>query len=97
MKLRFAPRALKDIESIADYLKDRSPNAAPKVRDALLASLRTLQDFPRSGRTQSVPGVRKFVASRFAYLIYYTVDEAAQEVVILICQHPSREHKFEDR
>ncbi len=96
MKLRFAPRAVKDIESIADYLKVRSPASALRVRDALLASLQTLADFPRSGRTQSVPGVRKFVASRYAYLVYYSIDDVAQDVVILTCQHPSQEREYDD-
>jgi plasmid stabilization system protein ParE len=50
--------------------------------------------FPRAGRLQQTDGVRKFVTRRFAYLIYYTVDSAAAEIIILSVRHsaPKREH-----
>jgi len=38
--------------------------------------------------------VRKLVTRKYTYLVYYTVDEAAQEIVILNVKHPAqgREH-----
>jgi toxin ParE1/3/4 len=39
--------------------------------------------------------VRKFVTRKYAYLVYYTVDEAADEILILNVKHAARwsEHK----
>jgi|SRR5689334_1691179 toxin ParE1/3/4 len=94
MRLRFTPRAVADLISIADYLRERNPQAALSVRAAILESLRLLLQFPKLGREQSVEGVRKLVTRRYGYLAYYTLDEQAEEVVILAVQHPSRDRPF---
>jgi plasmid stabilization system protein ParE len=39
MKLRFTPRALANIEDIADYIRTRNPAAARRVRAAIYDSL----------------------------------------------------------
>jgi len=82
MKLRFTPRALENISAIADYLRSRDPAAAQRVRAAIYESLQDLVLFPRVGRLQKTEGVRKFVTPRYAYLIYYTVDDAAEEIIV---------------
>jgi len=94
MRLRFTPRAVADLISIADYIRERNPQAALSVRAAILESLRLLLQFPKLGREQSVEGVRKLVTRRYGYLAYYTLDEQAEEVVVLAVQHPSRDRPF---
>ena len=96
MKLRLTPRATKDLADIAEYIHAHSPAAASRVRDAILHSLRSLVLFPEVGRAQSVEGVRKLVTRKYPYLIYYTVDQAAAEVVVLTIQHPAREREHTD-
>lgn len=96
MKLRFTPRATKDIGEIGDYLRERNPSAAARVRAALLESLQDLLLFPHAGRTQSVPGVRKFVTPRYGYLVYYSLDEVHGEIAILSVRHPARERDLDD-
>jgi plasmid stabilization system protein ParE len=59
-------------------------------------SLRHLVLFPKIGRRQATEGVRKLVTRKYAYLVYYTIDDAAEEIVILTIQHPARERAFED-
>lgn len=97
MKLRFAPRATRDINDIADYIRARNPAAAVRVRDAILDAMQTLVLSPKAGRAQNVEGVRKLVSRKYPYLVYYTVDETAVEIVILTIQHPAREREFSDR
>jgi len=96
MKLRFTPRALENITHIADYLYLRNPSAAQRVRNDIYDSLRNLILFPRAGRLQQTEGVRKFVTRRFAYLIYYTVDSAAAEIVVLGVKHPAQKREHDD-
>jgi toxin ParE1/3/4 len=96
MKLRFTARAARDIAAIADYIHERSPGAARRVRAAILHSLQDLVSFPKVGRAQSVEGVRKLVTRKYLYLVYYTIDEAAEEIIILTIQHPAREREYED-
>ncbi len=96
MKLRFTPRATQDLLDIADYIRERNPNASLRVRAAILDSLQDLVLFPEAGRRQTIEGVRKFVIRRYSYLIYYVLDRSVDEIVILTIQHSSREREYED-
>ena len=96
MRLRLTPRAAIDIEGIADFIKARDPRAAVRVRSAILTSLRTLTQFPRAGRRQSLPDVRKFITRRYGYIIYYRVDDDLSEIAILTIQHGSQRRKTQD-
>jgi toxin ParE1/3/4 len=96
MKLRFTPRALDDITEIAAYIRVRNPSAARRVRSAIYESLQNLILFPKAGRRQKTEGVRKIVTRTYPYLIYYTVDEAADEIIVLNVKHPAREREHSD-
>ncbi len=96
MKLRFTPRATQDLIDIADYIRARNPSASLRVRAAILDSLQNLILFPEVGRRQTVEGVRKLVTRKYPYLVYYTLDPAAEEIVILTIQHPARERENQD-
>jgi toxin ParE1/3/4 len=96
MKLRFTRRALENIAHIADYLHVRNPSAAQRVRDDIYDGLRNLILFPQAGRLQQTKGVRKLVTRRFAYLIYYTVDSADAEIVVLSVKHPTQKREHDD-
>jgi toxin ParE1/3/4 len=61
-----------------------------------LTRYKNLVLFPEAGRRQTLEGVRKFVTRRYPYLIYYTIDRAAEEIIILAIQHPAREREHED-
>jgi plasmid stabilization system protein ParE len=96
MKLRFTPRAAQDLADIGDYICERNPEAALQVRAAILESLQNLVLFPQVGRQQKVEGVRKLVTRRYPYLVYYTADDAAEEIIIIAIQHPAREREHAD-
>jgi toxin ParE1/3/4 len=97
MKLRVTPRAAQDLADIADYVREHSPQAALGIRAAILQSFQNLVSFPNVGRRQNVDGVRKLVTRRYPYLIYYTTDDVADEIVILAIQHSAREREHSDR
>lgn len=96
MRLRFTPRATANIIEIADYIRARNPAAAERVRAAIYASLQNLLLFPHMGRRQKAEGVRKLVTRRYGYLIYYVIDDVAEEIVILNVKHPARRRGHED-
>src|ERR1700747_2665684 len=96
MKLRFTLRATQDLINIADYIRERNPTASLRVRSAILDSLQNLLLFPEIGRRQTVEGVRKFVTRKYPYLVYYRVDRAADEIIILTIQHPARRREHAD-
>jgi toxin ParE1/3/4 len=96
MNLRLTLRAARDLTGIADYIHEHNPAAAKAVRAAILDALQNLVLFPKLGRPQTIEGVRKLVVRKFPYLVYYLVDEAAQEIIILTIQHPARERELSD-
>jgi toxin ParE1/3/4 len=96
MKLRFTPRATADLIEITDYLYERNPAAARRVRAAIYKSLQNLLLFPRLGRRQRTDGVRKLVTHPYRYLVYYVIDEPGDDIVILSINHPARRRPHSD-
>jgi toxin ParE1/3/4 len=96
MKLRFTPRAIENIAVIAEYIQVYNPSAAQRVRATIYESLQNLVLFPYVGRLQKTEGVRKFVTRRYRYLVYYIVDAAAEEIVVLNIKHPAQRREHED-
>ena len=45
---------------------------------------------------QSVENVRKSMTRKYAYLVYYRVDEEQDELVVLSIRHPARRREYED-
>ena len=96
MKLRFAPRAIANLVEIADYFSERNPEAARRIRSDIYAALEDILLFPGAGRTQNVDTVRKYVTRKYAYLVYYRVDDREDELVVLSIRHPARRREYED-
>jgi toxin ParE1/3/4 len=95
MKLRLTPRAARDLADIGDYLWERSPGAASRVRDAILQSLQNLSLFPELGRKQE-EGVRKIVTRQYSYRVYYMAGEATDEIIVVAIRHPARGPEHSD-
>jgi toxin ParE1/3/4 len=96
MKLRLTRRAVRNLADIADYLRERNPEAALRLRAAIDKSLQNLVLFPHAGRKQEVEGVRKVVTRRYPYLVYYRTDEVAGEIVIIAIRHSARAREHSD-
>ena len=96
MIIRYTDRAIADIEAIADYLVQRSPQGALNVSRAIDHAMGQLEQFPGLGRQQSTPGVRKLVVTKYSYLVFYIADVSADEVRILTVQHAARQREFKD-
>jgi toxin ParE1/3/4 len=67
--------------------------AALRLRAAIVESLQSLTLF---SVCQAAPTVRKLVTREYVFLIYYTVDEVADEIVVLNVKHPSRKREHTD-
>jgi toxin ParE1/3/4 len=89
LTIRFDERALADLADIRDYLVERSPVGAERVRLHLVETIDRLADFPFLGRPTDEPGVRVLVLTRYPYLVFYAV--MADDVVILHVRHGARE------
>jgi plasmid stabilization system protein ParE len=96
MRLRFTPRSVQNIAQISDYLRERNPNAALRVRAAIYQGLDNLLLFADAGRVQKTKSVRKLVKAKYSYLIYYQADHNNDEIVILSVKHPAQAREYED-
>jgi hypothetical protein len=68
-----------------EYFSNRSLHSGAKSRCfparacAIYDGLQDLLLFPYIGRRQQTKGVRKFVTHKYRYLVYYTVNDVADE------------------
>ena len=69
LELVLAPRALRDLQAISDYLKLRSPTGARRVLASLKASLVALQSSPGLGVRVSEAGHRRLPVVTYPYAI----------------------------
>lgn len=91
MKVRYTTRALAQLEQIHAYIACRNPTAAEIVARRITRSIELLAAFPYMYRRTSLPHVRVLPVIRYPYLVFYTIDDAKQEVVILRIVHSARD------
>ncbi|SRR5258706_15870079 len=88
LNIRFDAKAVSDLADVRNYLVERSPQGAERVRLHILGAIDRLTEFPFLGRPTDAPDVRVLVLTRYPYLIFYAV--AGPDVVILHIRHASR-------
>jgi toxin ParE1/3/4 len=88
MKAVFAPRALRDLANIAEYLNKRSPPGAKSVLAAIKTSIDALTFFPEIGRVIDDAGHRRLPVPRYPYSIVYRIS--GDELLILHVRHAAR-------
>jgi len=80
VRVRYTRRAPRQLDSILDYIEERSPNGAQKVMGRITAVVRLLAEHPSAGQTTDQGDVRRVVANPYPYVIFYRISAA--EVVI---------------
>ena len=89
MKLRYSPRAMRDLAEIADYLTARSPKGAASVARRIRKTIDLITGFPGAGRRlEQRPAVRVMPLGRYPYLVFYTLRD--DEIVVLHVRHGAR-------
>ncbi|WNZ47068.1 type II toxin-antitoxin system RelE/ParE family toxin [Leptolyngbya boryana CZ1] len=85
----WSPKAIADVDAIAEYIARDSPAYASSVVDQILKTTRSLEKFPLSGRTVPEFGdelLREKIV--YSYRILYQVAE--DEVTIVTVIHGKR-------
>jgi addiction module RelE/StbE family toxin len=89
MKVRYSETALRELDEIFAYIYERNRSAAAVVdRIQQLTSL--IGEVPLIGHLTDEQGVRMMPVVRYPFLIFYTLDDQANEVVILHVRHAAR-------
>jgi len=88
MRVRYTPRARRDVRAILHYLEERNPQGALNVKQTIRKTIDLIGNHPRSGRFAGIEGTRVLPAGRYPYLVYWTIE--AGEVWIVHVRHMSR-------
>ncbi len=91
MKVRYRQRALADIESIYDYLNERSPRAATEVVGRIRSAADRLSQWPHMGHLGRVAMTYEWIVVGTPYIVIYEIDEAAEEVAIIAVFHGAQD------
>ncbi len=84
MALRWTQEAAADLEHIADYLLQHTPEHAARLVRALYDAPATLLTFPTRGRLGKKEGTRELVMSPLPYILVYAVRGDAVYVVRIL-------------
>jgi toxin ParE1/3/4 len=80
-----AERAKTDLYDIYDYIRQRSPTAAKRVRGELRAAMKKLAEFPGMGHRRDDVGDESLrFWSVYSYLIVYRPDTKPLQIVRII-------------
>jgi len=80
-KLRWSPHAVRDLESIRDYIATDSPRYAALVIERIMGAVERLTDFPESGRIvpeRNDPAIREVIVK--PYRIVYRLRPGLVEI-----------------
>lgn len=93
MKVRFSRKALRQLAEVLSAIDSDNPKAANKVAAQIRRAIDRIAAFPFSSRPANRPGVRVLPALPYPYLVFYEVDENAQEIHVLRIRHMARNPK----
>jgi toxin ParE1/3/4 len=91
VKVRYTPTANAELGVVLDYIAERSPQGARKVQGRIGDMISLLSQYPYAGSQTNDPGLRYLTASPYPYLIFYEVNEAEDEAVIIAVRHSARD------
>lgn len=89
MKLRYAGRALREIDAIWKHIAESSPKAAQSVEGRIRAATSRLERFPESGRPGRIDGTRELVVPGLPYVAVYRIEDRG--VLVLAVRHAARD------
>jgi plasmid stabilization system protein ParE len=91
MKVRWSQTALAQLDDVFLYIYERNRSAALSVTKRVEELAALLGEFPFLGHLTDEAEVRMLPVVRYPFVIFYTIDDAAGEVVILHVRHTAQE------
>jgi toxin ParE1/3/4 len=89
MRIRWTPAAADDLERISDYLRDNHPQYRQATIRKVYAAIRSLREWPHSGRVGREDGTRELL---FRPLPYVAVDRVTeQNIEVLRIYHGAQD------
>ncbi len=84
MRLRWTSAAADDLENIANYLFEKTPENAARLIRELYDAPSALKSFPNRGRAGKKEGTRELVMPSLPYIIVYQVRGDTVHIVRIL-------------
>jgi plasmid stabilization system protein ParE len=84
-------RSFRTGRHIFSYIRQNNQSAAIAVVARIEALTALLEQFPLVGHLTDEAGVRVLAVVRYPFLIFYAIDDAAGEIVILYVLHTAQQ------
>ena len=84
MRLRWTSAAADDLENIADYLFEKTPENAARLIRELYDAPSALKSFPNRGRAGKNEGTRELVMPSLPYIIVHQVRGDTVHIVRIL-------------
>ena len=91
MRVRWSETALTEIEDIFSYIFERNRSAASAVVKRIEGLTALLEEFPQAGHVTDEPDIRVLSVVRYPFLIFYTIEEATDEIFVLRVRHAAQD------
>lgn len=84
MRLRYTQRARRHLNSIADYIAKRNPDAARRVGERIRETIDILVRFPYLGHEGMFAGTREIVVPGLPYIVVHRVETGEEDAVVIL-------------
>lgn len=84
MQVRWTTAAANDLENIADYLFERTPENAPRLIREICDAVLALKNYPNRGRPGKKSGTRELVVRSRPYIVIYKVGSEVLHVARIL-------------
>ena len=84
MKIRWTPRASKQLEAIYSYVADHSLQVAETLVEQLYSAIKILERYPESGRRGRIEGTRELVVTNSPYIVFYRIRRDRVHILAII-------------
>ena len=91
MKLVYGKSALRDLETIRNYIAKENPEVARRVVARIAQAARRLETFPYSGRP-GPKGIRLLSVTGLPYVVIHRIADGVVRIVAVF--HTSRDRRF---
>ncbi len=84
MRVRWTLAAADDLQDIANYLFEKTPENAARLIREIYGAPSSLKSFPNRGRVGKKPGTRELVMPSLPYVIVYQVRGETVNIVRIL-------------
>jgi toxin ParE1/3/4 len=74
MNIRYSRRALSQLASVSEYLRERDRSAADNVTASIRSTIARLREMPLLGKATDEAGVHVIIEPEYLYRVFYSVD-----------------------